>query len=542
MTNTIAIDFGTCRTKVAYLDPVSRKPQLLRFSYHNDPFIPSLFYYDQKNKQLLFGHDAEDMAQEDPKGVINILKRRLRDCVLYYNLKKTSPTELLTSLFSYLREYAKREVVFFDGNPPQQVYFTVPSTFGPTDKRVIRSAAIQAGFDKDKIGIVTDSVAAAHAWLAEVGDNSKEVIVIDCGGGSINWAYVRNQNCEFSVVSDHPPEGDNRVGGYDADIELLNLIKHKEGVSNDIQSVLDQRHFYFLHQIRKIKERYCRGLSLTPLKIGDFTIALTDDEIQSVLTARIIQQTCESLKDYLEKIKSLHTGTLPSVLLTGGSSRVKGLKETIESQYGCKCVCWEHSEYAAVLGAVPPLAPLPSALRYKGALHFACTNGNFDKTKIDKLNTLAREFKLSAAQATQIEVEVLGDSKEIIGEQKSIQIAETEGKNQLQSEVINDSKNNLYGKLQMCLKDKRWEDADKESIFIIRSVTGQICIDTDEKAQNMPDEVLFNLNQLWMNAGWGLLIKRPWVTNTSLGVTTVPEGWFRISTRLEIRLGELGLK
>jgi molecular chaperone DnaK (HSP70) len=44
MPDSIAIDFGTSRTKAAYWDERTGRPQLVHLGYRQEPFEPSLFY------------------------------------------------------------------------------------------------------------------------------------------------------------------------------------------------------------------------------------------------------------------------------------------------------------------------------------------------------------------------------------------------------------------------------------------------------------------------------------------------------------------
>ena len=72
MTDAVAIDFGTSRTKLAYWDDQSREPRLMHLGYYDQPFIPSLFHLARDSEQILWGQDAEEMLTEDPAGIVQI--------------------------------------------------------------------------------------------------------------------------------------------------------------------------------------------------------------------------------------------------------------------------------------------------------------------------------------------------------------------------------------------------------------------------------------------------------------------------------------
>jgi hypothetical protein len=346
--STIAIDFGTSRTKVAYLD-AEGKPDCMRF-FNDAPFIPSLFYLPRNSGHIVWGHEAEDRLNDDPAGIIDVPKRKLRESRLRANRRSVTPLELLTLLFRDLREQAGREIPVFGNIPPNALTLTLPALFGPPEERLLLEAAAQAGFDPNRVELIPEPIAAARAWLSATGDAAREVVVLDCGGGTIDWAYLRRDNGGFHIVSECPPGGDRHLGGHDVDLDLFNRLLDR--LNSDDQVEAEDQRIRILEQIRKCKERYCLGRSIDPIKLGGRKIHLPETDIQAALDDRFSRQVCDNLNSYLQKVKAL-TSQMPSpVLLVGGSGKSKGLKESIEKTCGCETRWWNRSEYATVLGAV----------------------------------------------------------------------------------------------------------------------------------------------------------------------------------------------
>ncbi len=352
MSATIAIDFGTSRTKLAYLDDTTGRPELMRLGQRDDPFIPSLFYLERDSERVLLGDDAEAMLEQDPAGVVDVLKRTLHEANVRANRRKVTPLDLMTRLLSELRTRAGREVAAFGGQCATTVHLTVPAIYGPSQARLLRDAAGQAGFTE--VMLVPEPVAAARVWLAQASGTSAGVVVFDCGGGTIDWAYLRRDAEDFRLVPECPPGGD-QVGGYDLDRELLARV---EDLLDD--AVLDElrgQEIQSLQAIRVVKERYCRGLPLQPLRIGGRQVLLSPSDIESAFAARFIGHACEGLKGYLAQVHAVSDPDQPPVLLVGGSARIKGLREAIEQDCGCETVWWERADYATVLGGVPGAGP-----------------------------------------------------------------------------------------------------------------------------------------------------------------------------------------
>ncbi|MFO1430509.1 MAG: Hsp70 family protein [Candidatus Competibacteraceae bacterium] len=198
MTDAVAIDFGTSRTKLAYLDSRSQKPELMRMGYQDQAFLPSLFYLPRDSESISWGYDAEEMLEVDPAGIVEVLKRHLHERYVYANRRKVTPLTLLTALFKQLREQTGEEVTAFRGTPPGKAVLAVPALYGPMAEKLLREAAYAAGFGE--VELLLEPVAAARAWLLETGETEQDVVVLDCGGGTLDLAYLRCQQGEMRLV------------------------------------------------------------------------------------------------------------------------------------------------------------------------------------------------------------------------------------------------------------------------------------------------------------------------------------------------------
>jgi len=347
MPTAIAIDFGTSRTKLAYLDEATGRPELMRLGQRDDPFIPSLFYLPRDSEQVFLGDDAEAMLDQDPAGMVDVLKRKLHEAHVRANRRRVTPQALLARLFADLRTRAGRELPSFGGVPADVLQLTVPAMYGRAQERVLREATQQAGFTE--VVLVPEPVAAARAWLAQAGTEVPGVVVFDCGGGTVDWAYRRRHGADFRLVPECTPGGD-QVGGYDLDQELLARVEDR--LDDDALAAMNGHEPEYLQKIRIVKERYCRGLPLLPLRIGSSQIRLSAADIEDAFEARFIRHAGEGLKGYLTQVRAVAGADQPPVLLVGGSARIKGLREALEQIGDCETLWWERADYATVLGAV----------------------------------------------------------------------------------------------------------------------------------------------------------------------------------------------
>ena len=357
MNNWIAIDFGTSTVKAAYLD-TDGKPKALELGSDRDT-IPSVFHLSNDG-ELTIGEKAEERGEEDPKGDVPFLKRNLKKPLLKWRKRIANwwskisgdersdgdlQREFLVELFKDIRNHVKDGIDIFQGKPPTAVCLTVTSCYKPTQKDLLYEAARQAGFEK--IDDVTEPLAAARMWREEEDIRHSHAVVLDCGGGTTDWAYVRRESSgDFQIQYEFTPGG-VEFGGSDVDKELYNRVQAE--LKRNSKRRANRRDL--MRKVRKWKEDYCNNHSVD-FEYGNTRISLIPSDIQSVIDTKFIQPVFEELKPFVEKLKKeLGEESLP-VLLVGGSHRLKGLEEAVDRHLGCEPFLSEHEITGPALGAV----------------------------------------------------------------------------------------------------------------------------------------------------------------------------------------------
>ena len=233
---------------------------------------------------------------------------------------------------------------------------------------VLKSAAANAGFPLEGIDVLPEAEAAARAaGSVRLDPEFRDMIVLDCGDFTLDWAYVeRGENGKFDLSTKADVEfGGDEVGGRDVDMGLLKLLEEKKQLPSCAPPDPIQR-----YEIRKLfKEPYCRSPEEYegPVKecIGGYDVELTGDEIQSVITDDYIKRVCCTVKDFITDVEKATGGKKETpILLVGGSSRLRGLKNTLNKTFEHEILLWDIAEYATVYGAVP--IPDPNELYEEG--------------------------------------------------------------------------------------------------------------------------------------------------------------------------------
>jgi actin-like ATPase involved in cell morphogenesis/tetratricopeptide (TPR) repeat protein len=356
-THEIAIDFGTTRTKVAHYDPGSRAPCLIELGHFVRAVIPSVFYIPATGPRLV-GDEAQSMIDHDPVGVVIGLKKEI------HKLGKIRcgtgrPTvgrvELAAELFAHIRKKCLQEV--FHHGDLTACTLTVPVAFEDQKRRCLREAAEKGGFKQ--VTLVEEPVAAARAWLAQLGQQIPDhVVVCDIGGGTTDFAVLRRARGRFETVPEVPTAGFSE-GGNDIDEYILaRLLEDGEG---DIDAI-GQRRSAFLIRLREVRERFGRLQTEERVALDGVVLTVHRDTVAEC-SKEFIEKATKELKQFLTRCESAGGLKALPVLLIGGGSRLLGLKEAVEVLPVGQVYLWNHSDFAVVLGAAEPPRPGDEATR-----------------------------------------------------------------------------------------------------------------------------------------------------------------------------------
>lgn len=221
--NTIAIDFGTTRTKIACLDPQTDKPRILELGREIRSIIPSLFYIPEEG-EILLGDDAVEASKFHKTGVVRGLKMEIdREKAIRKNNRKTDRVKLASLLFSHIKSSCND--LYFNDTPVTDCIITIPPSFSISEskKKAIEKAAKLGGFETIKT--VEEPVAAAKHWLSNGKGKSPYIFVCDIGGGTSDFALLERtvNNEDYRLYSELPPKS-VEIGGNDIDETIYDLL------------------------------------------------------------------------------------------------------------------------------------------------------------------------------------------------------------------------------------------------------------------------------------------------------------------------------
>ena len=368
----VAIDFGTSRTKLAYFDPHTEKVELM-LHLGTQKYLPSYFAVDE-DEEILLGYDAQILFESkdrlDKRRAKSNLKGEIFESGIQFNVptasppfrKKVSksPEALLTALFTHLREAAGKLLAI--ETVPQRAYLTHPTTFSSDDRTKLEASAQAAGFS---VKLIEEPMAASQFFESVETDLSNDIIILDCGAGTLHWTYMHRQFIyggrqryvrENGKTGKLTAGGTSGVGGRKIDVALANTLQNRLGNRMKAGAKMTEDDSEFLcHEAKLRKEEFCRkpDSKLQPIKIDeDLSAELNAREIASAIQRHYITPACNKVEPYIKDVIK-ETGREPALVLIGGCTQIEGFAGALEEKFGLECITIYDFEYATVLGAVP---------------------------------------------------------------------------------------------------------------------------------------------------------------------------------------------
>ncbi|HKP51295.1 MAG TPA: Hsp70 family protein [Chloroflexia bacterium] len=416
----IGIDFGTSKSTMAWYNPKTGQAEVIR-NAEGEEKTPSLVYFGD-GKDILVGRAAEYRLEDDEGRwrVVKSVKRHLarQALIALPGGKRIRPVEVATAIFGKLRYDA--EHYKFDNVPVRRVAVTVPAAFTGEERKSIKEAAADAGFEE--VELVEEPVAAALTY-AHVGlKASQRILVYDLGAGTFDLAVIARQG-DGSWHLALPARGDRQRGGDDFDEALYamcdDLARRQLGRPISLSGTLDLR---FLRQCRIRKENLSFQTettfsSLLESESGPVTFKhkLRREELEERIRESIevtVRMTESILRD-----ASANGHLVDTVVLIGGSSRVPLVQNLLDETLAVKPTRFDQMDVAVALGAAYYAKRIwrPDPVdEYRQAVEVAWHDRQITREEAQRLPAFAWSLDLLEEDAARVEREVIGESIEEI--------------------------------------------------------------------------------------------------------------------------------
>lgn len=335
----VGIDLGTTNSCVAIWQEGTARALT---SQHNQVVTPSVVWIHAQGRRQV-GLLALNQIPLDGENVATEFKRLMGSAeVIEFPASGAAlkPEELSAEVLKSLREDIRRHT----GESAASAVITVPAAFGTLQCEATREAAKLAGFTSCRL--LQEPIAAAIAYGAEPGAESKRWMVFDLGGGTLDVAIVSTRDGRLSVI-EHM--GDNRLGGKDIDTALVHEVilplLRRRFVLPDPREQPDA-HAGLLRRLRLDAEREKIALSreaeveawlqTSPRdasgQVMDVTFPLTRTDLLD-LAAPSVARAIRLAKEALARAR-LRASDLDEILLVGGPTQAPYVREALAEAFG----------------------------------------------------------------------------------------------------------------------------------------------------------------------------------------------------------------
>ncbi len=295
---------------------------------------PENTYYEVKR---LIGRKIDDnsVVNDKPFLTYGISGDKQKNVILTSELtnrkKKITPEEISSYILMELKYMAEDYLK----QPVEKAVITVPAYFNDSQRQATKDAAIIAGLDC--VRIINEPTAAALSYgLERLSKNKEEdinVIVYDCGGGTLDVSLLNISNGVFEVLAS---TGNTHLGGADFDNALINYCKNYFKKKNGIKQ-LKNLSLVSLQKLKKACENAKKMLSET----WKATIAVKnfyqDKSLLVQITRKQFEKLCRDLfilclKPVEDVLKScdMDRDNIDEIILVGGATRMPTIRENLK--------------------------------------------------------------------------------------------------------------------------------------------------------------------------------------------------------------------
>jgi Fe-S protein assembly chaperone HscA len=343
----VGIDLGTTNSLVAYVS--DGVPEVIR-DKNGAALVPSIVYFDSREKRLLVGEEARERLITEPRRAIYSVKRFMgkgsadvqedlslvpfqiapgSEHVIRFQMgdRVFTPPEISAFILRDLKERASE----FFGEEVTQAVITVPAYFNDAQRQATKDAGHLAGLEV--LRIVNEPTAASLAYGI---DKREEAIVAvyDLGGGTFDISILKLKEGIFEVLSTN---GDTHLGGDDLDNRLITsiLAEIEAGTGESLSG--DPAVF---QTVRKAVIRAKHELSESEraeitVDLGhereQYRRALTRDEFDRLI-AGLVERTLGRCKKALADA-DLDPGQIDEVVMVGGSTRIPLVRQKVKELF-----------------------------------------------------------------------------------------------------------------------------------------------------------------------------------------------------------------
>ena len=303
----IGIDFGTSNSQLSIIvnnevSKIKSIPSVISFDKNNMPVVGK---FESNNTNIfsvkrLLTYSEKDVEKMNKRLPYTISYSHERGVVIDVNGIHYTPIELSKFLLQHFLYEA--ELLYPYHEKEKQCVLTVPAWFNETERKMVHSSAMRAGWQV--LRLIHEPTSAVIAYST---DNTfiGTALVVDCGGGTTDISVVSISKSAFKVEY---VNGNNQLGGDDVDHLIYSHVT--KGATGPTSS--NGSNMKLLSIIKQAKEKISSGEIATithPDLFKEFS--LSQDSLETVSqpflnkVAALLKQSCADIHDMKLKIDAV---------------------------------------------------------------------------------------------------------------------------------------------------------------------------------------------------------------------------------------------
>jgi molecular chaperone DnaK len=322
--NIIGIDLGTTFSAIASLNKVG-EPEIIP-NDESERITPSVVLFEEKGKKPIVGTYALRQKAISENKIARFFKRDMNE--EYYENKIWGEYWRASDLSSYVLNKIREDFEKVKGKIDYGV-ITVPAYFDDTGRKATVKAGKKVGLEI--VGIINEPTAAA-IYYSKNHDIRGKNLVFDLGGGTFDVTVLESKDEDIDIISSL---GDHRLGGYDFDLELINLIYERNIEKLNRNTIEDlKKDSYILEEVENIKKNLsvkekAEGKIIFGNQVIDYII--TRNEFEAIISRYIARM--EMLIESVLEEANLKESEIDNVILVGGSTRIPAVRKMIVKKF-----------------------------------------------------------------------------------------------------------------------------------------------------------------------------------------------------------------
>ncbi|MDO5291381.1 MAG: Hsp70 family protein [bacterium] len=317
----VGIDLGTTFSAIAYINPKTNKPEIIK-NRNGNRMTPSVLAFIKDT--CYYGDEAKEYQEHGYPDVVSYFKRNMGNeeyvyCTGDHMYTATDLSELL--LKNMLAEAS--EAI---GEPITEAVITVPAYFRHKERKATMEAATRAGVKV--LHVINEPTAAAYAYGLNGSTSDKTVLIYDLGGGTFDVSIAKITGEDIRILGS---DGNHELGGKEWDDILaryLNEQFYEEfgiEISNDLA---EANHLLAIAENLKKRLSVANSAECSITYKGRTGHYRITEQMFEKLSNNMLQITNQVITRLLFSV-GMDRNQIDGILLVGGSTRMQMVRNYV---------------------------------------------------------------------------------------------------------------------------------------------------------------------------------------------------------------------